>query len=80
MALEVSPGDHVLDLCAAPGRCFFLYLLMFISLKYKQVLTVFTIIKIPFIQWRFCCVNDSLVVLLISKFQGSLMRVKKCGF
>lgn len=23
LALDVSPGDHVLDLCAAPGLCFF---------------------------------------------------------
>lgn len=23
MALNISPGDHVLDLCAAPGRFFF---------------------------------------------------------
>jgi len=37
LALNVSPGDHVLDLCAAPGRCFFLYSFMFVSFKYKQI-------------------------------------------
>ena len=25
MALNVSPGDHVLDLCAAPGTYFFFF-------------------------------------------------------
>jgi len=30
MALNISPGDHVLDLCAAPGTYFFLYPLMLV--------------------------------------------------
>lgn len=24
LALGISPGDHVLDLCAAPGKCGFI--------------------------------------------------------
>lgn len=29
MALNISPGDHVLDLCAAPGRYFFAQLCLY---------------------------------------------------
>lgn len=30
LALNVLPGDHVLDLCAAPGNLTFIYLIKYI--------------------------------------------------
>lgn len=39
LALDVRPGDHVLDLCAAPGKLLYQYFLLehcFLNVKWVQ--------------------------------------------